>query len=85
MRNLLLRYTDGMARYVATADEAPLLARTFVRTVVARTSPVAAVAVFTGRRSIAGVQPGKGVALDGVARQDRNRILFLNPAYQLLS
>lgn len=25
MRNLLLRYTDGMARYVATADEAPLL------------------------------------------------------------
>jgi len=43
-----------------------------------------AVAVFTGRRMIPGVNPGKGVVLDGVARQDRNRIVLLNPAYELL-
>lgn len=43
-----------------------------------------AVAVFTGRRAIPGISPGKGVALEGVARQDRKRILFLNPAYELL-
>lgn len=43
-----------------------------------------AVAVFTGRRAIPGVTPGRGVTLDGVARQDRKRILFLNPAYELL-
>jgi hypothetical protein len=43
-----------------------------------------AVAVFTGRTSIPGVKPGKGVVLDGVARQDHKRILLLNPAYQLL-
>src|SRR4051794_17821769 len=43
-----------------------------------------AVAVFTGRRTIPGVTPGKGIALDGVARQERNRIVLLNPAYELL-
>jgi hypothetical protein len=44
-----------------------------------------AVAVFTGRRSIPGVSPGKGIAIEGVARQDHKRILLLNPAYRLLS
>ncbi|MCU1377571.1 MAG: ATP-dependent helicase RecG [Acidimicrobiales bacterium] len=44
-----------------------------------------AVAVFTGRTTIPGVNPSKGIALDGVARQDRRRILLMNPAYQLLS
>ncbi|MCU1485768.1 MAG: ATP-dependent helicase RecG [Actinomycetia bacterium] len=44
-----------------------------------------AVAIFTGRRNIPGVNPGKGIVLDGVARQERKRILLLNPAYQLLS
>jgi hypothetical protein len=43
-----------------------------------------AVAVFTGRRTIPGVTPGKGIVLDGVARQDHNRIVLLNPAYELL-
>jgi hypothetical protein len=43
-----------------------------------------AVAVFTGRTAIPGIKPGKGIVLDGVARQDRKRILLLNPAYQLL-
>jgi hypothetical protein len=43
-----------------------------------------AVAVFTGRRHIPGIGPSKGLVLDGVARQERNRIVLLNPAYQLL-
>lgn len=44
-----------------------------------------AVAVFTGRRAIPGITPGKGVALEGVARRERERLVFLNPAYRLLS
>ena len=44
-----------------------------------------AIAIFTGRRAIPGITPGKGIALDGVARQDRNRIILLNPLYELLS
>jgi hypothetical protein len=43
-----------------------------------------AVAVFTGRRSIPGITPSRGVVLEGVARQERNRIIMLNPAYELL-
>jgi len=43
-----------------------------------------AVAIFTGRRSIPGVIPSRGIVLHGVARQERNRIVLLNPAYQLL-
>lgn len=43
-----------------------------------------AVAIFTGRRAIPGISPSKGIALDGVARQERNRIVLLNPAYELL-
>ena len=43
-----------------------------------------AIAVFTGRRAIPGITPSRGVVLDGVARQERNRILLLNPAYELL-
>jgi hypothetical protein len=44
-----------------------------------------AIAVFTGRTTIPGVQPGKGVVLEGVARQEGTRLLLLNPTYQLLS
>jgi hypothetical protein len=42
-----------------------------------------AVAVFTGRRSIPGVTPSRGIVLDGVARKEGKRILLLNPAYEL--
>jgi hypothetical protein len=44
-----------------------------------------AVAVFTGRRRIAGMAPGRGVLLEGVGRDDRGRLLLLNPAYTLLA
>jgi hypothetical protein len=42
-----------------------------------------AIAVFTGRRSIPGITPSRGIVLDGVARKERRRILLLNPAYEL--
>ena len=44
-----------------------------------------AVAVFTGRRQIPGITPSRGVVLEGVPRQERNRIMLLNPSYTLLS
>jgi hypothetical protein len=43
-----------------------------------------AVAVFTGRRKIGGLRPGRGVLLEGVGRDDRGRLVLLNPAYTLL-
>jgi len=43
-----------------------------------------AVAVFTGRRQIPGITPSRGIFLHGVARRERNRLVLLNPSYQLL-
>jgi hypothetical protein len=43
------------------------------------------VAVFTGRRRIAGVDPGRGVCIEGVARDEQGRLVLLNPAYTLLA
>lgn len=45
----------------------------------------AVVAVFLGRRRIAGITPGRRVALEGVVARDGNRALITNPAYELLS
>jgi amino acid transporter len=42
------------------------------------------VAVFTGRRSITGIVPGRAVLVAGVAREDHGQILMLNPDYTLL-
>lgn len=44
-----------------------------------------AVAVFTGRREIAGLACGRGVLVEGVGRTERNRLVLLNPAYTLLA
>jgi hypothetical protein len=44
-----------------------------------------AIAVFTGRRRIMGIDPGRGLLLEGVARRDDGRVVLLNPAYTLLS
>lgn len=41
-------------------------------------------AVFTGRRRIRGMDPGRGVVLEGVARHERNHVTLVNPAYTLL-
>lgn len=43
-----------------------------------------AVLVFTGRTKVAGVDPGRPVEIDGMARRERGRLVFLNPAYTLL-
>jgi RecG-like helicase len=42
------------------------------------------VAVFLGRRRIAGMSPGHRVLLSGVAGRDGNRFLVYNPEYTLL-
>ena len=43
-----------------------------------------AIAMFTGRRSIKGLDPGRGVVLEGVVRQERSSLTMVNPAYTLL-
>ena len=43
-----------------------------------------AVAVFTGRRYVAGMEHNRAVLLEGVARAERGRMVMLNPAYTLL-
>jgi len=40
--------------------------------------------VFTGRRSIRGVDPGRGIVLEGVMRRERDKLTLINPAYTLL-
>jgi hypothetical protein len=42
------------------------------------------IAVFTGRRSIGGVDHGRGILLEGVGVPDRGRTVIFNPAYTLL-
>lgn len=44
-----------------------------------------ALVVFTGRRRIAGIDPGRGIVLEGTAREERNQLVLMNPAYTLLS
>lgn len=41
-------------------------------------------AVFTGRRAIRGLDPGRGVVLEGVVRRERDKLTLVNPAYTLL-
>ena len=43
-----------------------------------------AVAVFTGRRRLAGVDCGRRVVVEGVGRRERGRLLMLNPAYTIV-
>ncbi|MGQ0617156.1 MAG: hypothetical protein ACT4PW_09210 [Acidimicrobiia bacterium] len=43
-----------------------------------------AVAVFLGRQRLPGLECGRGVILEGVARRDGARLVLLNPAYTLL-
>ena len=43
------------------------------------------VGVFLGRRKIAGLSPGRRVAIEGVVARDGKRYLVFNPVYELLS
>ena len=45
----------------------------------------AVVAVFLGRRKVAGMAPGRRVALAGMAAHSGKRFVLVNPAYELLS
>ena len=40
--------------------------------------------VFTGRRSLGGVHPGRNVVVEGVAHLECGRLVLLNPAYTLI-
>ena len=42
------------------------------------------VAAFAGRRRIGGLDPGRGVVLEGVAHASGHRTVIFNPAYTLL-
>jgi hypothetical protein len=42
------------------------------------------VAVFTGRRSIGGVIPGRLMVVEGLARREGRRLVMWNPEYTLL-
>jgi len=42
------------------------------------------VAVFLGRRKLAGMKPGRRLFVNGVAGRDGRRYLIYNPEYQLL-
>ena len=44
-----------------------------------------AVAVFSGRKRIAGIEPGKGIVLEGVCGKADGRLQLQNPAYTLLA
>lgn len=43
-----------------------------------------AVAVFTGRRRLSGVDCGRRILIEGVSREERGRILVVNPAYTIV-
>lgn len=44
-----------------------------------------AVAVFTGRKRIRGLDPGRGVVFEGVAGKVDGRLQLMNPSYTLLA
>lgn len=43
-----------------------------------------AVAVFTGRKRLGGVDPGRRVIIEGVGRTERGRMVLVNPAYTIV-
>ena len=43
-----------------------------------------ATVIFSGRRHVTGIEHGHCIVVDGVPHLDRNRLVFLNPAYTLL-
>ena len=43
-----------------------------------------AIARFTGRRSIRGIDPGRHLVLEGLARHELGHVVLVNPSYTLL-
>lgn len=42
------------------------------------------VLVFTGRRRVGGMDPGRALEVEGTAGRERGRLVVMNPAYTLL-
>lgn len=42
-------------------------------------------AVFTGRKNLGGVAPGRGMVIEGVVHREQGDLVVLNPAYTLLA
>lgn len=43
-----------------------------------------ALVIFTGRRRIGGVDPGRSIVVEGTAREQHGKVVLMNPAYTLL-
>jgi hypothetical protein len=43
-----------------------------------------ALVVFTGRRRILGIDPGRGIVVEGTAREQHDKPVLMNPSYTLL-
>lgn len=43
-----------------------------------------ALVVFTGRRRIGGIEPGRSLVVEGTAREAHSRTVLMNPTYTLL-
>jgi RecG-like helicase len=43
-----------------------------------------AVAVFTGRSRIFGIEAGRAILFEGIARRERGQLVVFNPAYTLI-
>ena len=44
-----------------------------------------ALVIFTGRRRIVGIDPGRAIVVEGTAREEHNKVVLMNPAYTLLA
>ena len=79
---LLIAYRQ--ASTVGTAVEAALAQTYSPLEIVISDGTGTAVAVFTGRRTIPGIEHGRHLVLEGVAHDHHGRRVFLNPAYTLM-
>ena len=66
------------SQHRSSPDAAPLLK------VTVSDGSGTAVAVFTGRPRIGGLEAGRAVLFEGVAHRDGDRLVVVNPAYTLL-
>jgi hypothetical protein len=43
-----------------------------------------ALVIFTGRRRIGGIEPGRSLVVEGTAREQHSKAVLMNPEYRLL-
>ena len=44
-----------------------------------------ALVIFTGRRRIGGIEPGRSLVVEGTARDAHGKVVLMNPTYTLLA